>query len=327
MVQTFKRYLTENRRRVEVLKEKFKDVFIQNGLARDERDYDNVFSKIVDSDPTGNKQYLQWILKLYAIKNIQDTDLYKITEWLEIYEKFKRRLPSSQRDINRVKKHQDLWDIVKPFQEEETESEKSRKETERIKKDVIVVYKGREGGIYIPQTEEASCYLGQGTTWCTAATRSGNAFSSYHSSGNLFIFIPKGDDDREKYQFHGSKQVLTLNEYNNSDNPVSVLKALSADGEFMDSSDRPVNSNSKIIDHPLTLRAAADSDYSGMFLGIAVRFQNRKLFNVIKRNHMPLLRAFKADAEEILTYADQGALSQSEFKSAVDVYRFVHMNL
>ena len=54
--------------------------------------------------------------------------------------------------------------------------------------------------IIVPHTEEASCYYGKGTQWCTAANNGNNMFEYYNDNGNLYININKLT--HEKYQFH-----------------------------------------------------------------------------------------------------------------------------
>ena len=44
--------------------------------------------------------------------------------------------------------------------------------------------------IVVPQTEEGSCYYGQGTKWCTSAKRL-NQFDTYNEEGTLFYIINK----------------------------------------------------------------------------------------------------------------------------------------
>ena len=50
---------------------------------------------------------------------------------------------------------------------------------------------------------DAACYYGQGTRWCTAATRGKNYFSEYHNESPLLIILPKEPQyPGEKYQLH-----------------------------------------------------------------------------------------------------------------------------
>lgn len=69
-------------------------------------------------------------------------------------------------------------------------------------KDLEIFFEGKELTIYRPKTEEAACYVGQGTKWCTAAKK-GNRFAHYNSQGPLYVIQPRvPSHDREKYQLH-----------------------------------------------------------------------------------------------------------------------------
>jgi hypothetical protein len=61
-----------------------------------------------------------------------------------------------------------------------------------------VLYNGPLGQLAVPETEEASCELGRGTKWCTAAEKN-NMFDQYSDKGPLYVWR---DKNGEKYQFH-----------------------------------------------------------------------------------------------------------------------------
>jgi hypothetical protein len=53
-----------------------------------------------------------------------------------------------------------------------------------------------------PNSEEASCYFGQGTKWCISSTASGNYFNQYSGEGHVFYFalfkhLPQDSDDKQ----------------------------------------------------------------------------------------------------------------------------------
>lgn len=65
----------------------------------------------------------------------------------------------------------------------------TRKEQDR---DYSVVYQNDHVTVYQPKSEGASCRLGSGTKWCTAATKGVNHFDSYIKRGvKLFYIIAK----------------------------------------------------------------------------------------------------------------------------------------
>jgi hypothetical protein len=73
--------------------------------------------------------------------------------------------------------------------------------------------------VIVPEDEEAACYYGQGTRWCTAATRGNNMFNHYNNTGKMYIILPKKPKhDGEKYQLHFySEQFM-----NEDDEPVDL---------------------------------------------------------------------------------------------------------
>jgi len=69
-----------------------------------------------------------------------------------------------------------------------------------------VLYVGDMGQLIIPKTTAASCEIGSGTRWCTAATQSDNMFSDYSNDGPLYVWIPSRKmpekSKSNKFQFH-----------------------------------------------------------------------------------------------------------------------------
>ena len=86
-----------------------------------------------------------------------------------------------------------------------------------------------------PHTENASCYFGKGTNWCTAPTgnNSSNLFKEYIKQGPTHILIPKAPRYQgEKYQVHAPTQQVTdetntsvdINKIENHDGSDQLLK-------------------------------------------------------------------------------------------------------
>ncbi|MGA1048922.1 MAG: hypothetical protein ACO3UU_13015, partial [Minisyncoccia bacterium] len=81
--------------------------------------------------------------------------------------------------------------------------------------------------VIVPLDEKAACYYGQGTRWCTAATKGENYFERYNSEGPLYIIIPKKPKyPGEKYQLHvNSEQFM-----DEKDDTVGISKLLQYPG-------------------------------------------------------------------------------------------------
>lgn len=163
-----------------------------------------------------NKGYFLWVYKL--LKNgLKEEDFYKVREYLELFNKYINVIPKDMRDIGRYKTIYDLLDVVKKFRqdgesgEEEIATSKKAEKKARLAKEVDVVYTSDRWTVKIPRTEWASCELGKGTEWCTAATKSDNRFDSHNSDGPLYVLFNK--DDNSRYQLHfETNQFMDVND-------------------------------------------------------------------------------------------------------------------
>ena len=173
------------------------------GYAKDK--FDALIDKIGEVDPSRNGMYMPWIAKLVISKPQENRaeDLDRVGQDLQNFETHKRQI--ERKDINQYRSFQDLYDITAPFlaprelNKDEAAREKQRAEDERIKKDIINVYNGPEGWIKIPTTNEASCWIGRNTRWCTASGKN-SMFGHYNRSDNLFVVYDK--NTKERHQLH-----------------------------------------------------------------------------------------------------------------------------
>lgn len=172
---------------------------------------------ITRADPTQNKKYSLWIATRISNKDpdlVQLLDENKsasmiavVNNVLKYFDTLKnnRKISGADADINKYKTFKELAEKTESFPEEEFISNKSKKRdiAKEMQKQAELFLSTPEYTVIIPKTEEASCYYGQNTKWCTAATDGGNMFQQYVRSGNLYIIIPKNPSyDGEKYQVH-----------------------------------------------------------------------------------------------------------------------------
>lgn len=149
-------------------------------------------------DPTDNHQYTMWILRMYYKNGIRlHEDLDRASVALAYFHQNKRQMPI--KDINQIKQLSDLEEMVSKVQPQQSGKQEKKDTSARIKEETKVFYKGEEGMIVIPETQDASCFWGKGTKWCTASSQSHNYFDSYSSDGPLYIILPK---DGTKWQLH-----------------------------------------------------------------------------------------------------------------------------
>ena len=197
--------------------------------------YDD-FDKIVRADPTtpikGNQpdklgRYSQWLLRLYANKKLKLEDLYKATDYLKVFDRYKQHEKIKIKDINHIKSLPDLYrnvqQVIVAIQQGQ---DLTRGETERSVKtnEVEKVYEDSKWLVVVPKTMRAACYYGKNTQWCTASNDvNRNQFEYYNKQGPLYINIDKINN--KKYQFH--------------------LES----GQFMDEEDDPIDDLLEFISH------------------------------------------------------------------------------
>lgn len=158
---------------------------------------DYILEKLESMDPTRNKTYVPWIARQYINGQIRLSQGPEITDTLNHFIDLKPRLRSEQRDINRFK-FQDLKKLIDEIMKPTIGVNVNSRERFSVVEDSKVLYNGPLGQLAIPETEEASCELGRGTKWCTAATDSPNLFDRFSREGPLYVWR---DKNGEKYQF------------------------------------------------------------------------------------------------------------------------------
>ena len=140
-----------------------------------------------------NIQYLNWIRKRRAGEPVED-----IVGVVIAFDKQKQRLKAKG-------KSPDIYAYKTPAILRQTIEDlgASKSSEQRRIKDEEVTYLGTFGDwiVAMPHTTQASCKLGAGTTWCTAATKTQNLFLSYVARDEkdiiLYYLIKKGTDPRE----------------------------------------------------------------------------------------------------------------------------------
>jgi len=171
------------------------------------------------ADPTENNQYTEWIIRTYIrewntgrgtkFEDVAST----VQDYLEKFYKLNRRkmIKPPANDINRYRTFKEFLNTVGQYPNPDpTEKEKGR---------ATEIYQDNSIRVIVPEDQTAACYYGQGTQWCTAATRGNNMFDSYNDLAPLFIVLPlKPKHVGEKYQLHfvyslGNKLITSEDAY------------------------------------------------------------------------------------------------------------------
>ena len=201
-------------------------------------------------------KYVQWLIKNYLginterqpgdsgyeqeLRNIKDLfieDMYKVTNSLQKYEKFKGRLPEDMRDINKLTPDT-LYDAVKDFSLEKTKASKEEKQEASQTfqhPGAKIVFKGPNWTVAEIKDQgqlgkDAACFYGghhlepsKGETrWCTSSPGL-SYFERYIKDGPLYVVIPNNYTGRmgeksglpsERYQFHfPSNQFMDVHDH------------------------------------------------------------------------------------------------------------------
>lgn len=200
---------------------------------------DEQFMDYIKLDPTyngGNNPgtYARWILGL-ANKNKLD-NIGHVRDILTRFEDNKKQL--KEKDIMHFKSIDDLEEYLNDddsykdlsHRQEVRQRQQGRKNAD-LTKDAELVFEDSQWEVWIPKTYEASCKLGQGTSWCTASTENDYYYNYYKNNygGNYYININKQNPE-EKYQFHfETGQFMDAD-----DRSVSVSNILKTDDKLKD---------------------------------------------------------------------------------------------
>lgn len=173
---------------------------VGNPEADDQTVINHLLGRVELADPTKNKQYVPWIIRMYtnspslkfedAVSKVFDP-LIKFFKLVQ-----KKQIPAPNNDIGRVKDLATLVQLVDQFPDVED------KDKDADRGQAKAYYEDDQLRIIVPEDKTAACYYGQGTRWCTASTNN-NMFDRYNKDGAMYIILPKKPAyTGEKYQFH-----------------------------------------------------------------------------------------------------------------------------
>ena len=150
------------------------------------------------------KPYMKWIITRYASNGIKFwEDVPDILDGIWTYDRLKKRgmLESNQKDINKFKGEEQLFDLLEDYSDVDLSSQSEaddKYEDDLLKRNHYEkLYEDSQWKVVKINSEEASCYFGRGTRWCTSG-RNNNMFDFYNEDGTLIVFRQKGSN--EAYQ-------------------------------------------------------------------------------------------------------------------------------
>lgn len=157
----------------------------------------DVVKTLAKIDPARGK-HLQFIVKMYLLKQFKIEDTDKIKAELEKFDKFKSKI--TNKDLNSYKNLDALYDVTEKFSEED-EPVSGKAAAREMKSGVKKIIDTPNFKVLVPTTEEAAKFYGKNTKWCTAADNNCQ-YENYASKGDLYIVIAKMGGDERKFQLH-----------------------------------------------------------------------------------------------------------------------------
>jgi len=180
-----------------------------------------------ENDPSGNNKYLSKMVKLLhtGVQNWKkrmdvvdqvpvqmqidaetNIEAEKIKIAVRDFHKLNKYMPTAQggRDLNSYKYLGDINQALNNAEAVVKRKELEKIHKEKVRGDADRIYQDKTTLVVRPNSEEASCYYGQGTQWCIAATNSRNYWDDYaNDQGAVFFFILDKDaqlreDERDK---------------------------------------------------------------------------------------------------------------------------------
>ncbi len=230
--------------RYEILKKTYAEPKKKGDKVKPSRMSVEDLNKIVLADPTTRRDgekikkagtYTNWLVKNFLklepeadygtpqfkgeMSRLQELffeDLYKTTEDLQKFDRFKNQLDVEIRDINKLT-FNTLYQAVKDFDLTKATTTKSERKSAKTHPGGEEVYDGQKWKVIKIEDQgelgkEAACFYGgnqKETRWCTSAPGL-SYFNNYIKNGPLYVLIDKTDENvgevsglpKHRYQFH-----------------------------------------------------------------------------------------------------------------------------
>jgi hypothetical protein len=268
--------------------------------------------------------HVQWLVNQYIKGQYKLEDIGRLRQHIAKFNMIRTALPVNQRDLNKYPTLVDLYNVTRSHDEQKQRDEVAHKQVgaEHISGGKAkMIY--NNGGVKVvqPLTQEASCYFGQDTEWCTAHEDDEyNYFDNYASRGELFIIRTK---DGTMYQAHvqlvgarSQREEYDDYEQDEEGNPVdddgdliNFEPTTREEIEFRDANDVEVDTTQVLKKHPevkAALQAIHNASGSETFHPDLDKMSQAKLQTFIKNNPSKLtsIPENRVTKEMVLTYLD-----------------------
>lgn len=309
----------------------------------------SIFLDVVESDPSHNKKYVQWILTNFKtmLKNrliheayrLVKEDLHDANEYLTVFERVKTtkrfkevslknvRIKNVKNplDINQYDSLELLYDAVDPFIERDPSEIMKTIEHMVSMKEAVIPFRDRKFLVYIPKTLPSSVIFRNFAGWCTARPENTN-FSGYRNGSkspdgkpsDLYIVIPtafiEGESD-EIYQFH-----FETNQFHDKSNRSIYLK------EFLDKDPNLKEYFCDILRYKISsYRNLADLAKSKYMSIVGELGLGDELFKLMDAD-IPVLNYMYKENKGSIMNSISGVNSNVRFSNVNDISRFTKLS-
>lgn len=215
------------------------DTYLQEGIDDIKKYYpnipDDIFIQLIELDPTYREgsssagKYGKWLLNLYNKGNLSETEFEYIPQLLNQFTTYRNRIQN--KDLNSYKSLSALEDVLASVVDNDSmltdrqkvrflKNVKSGKIKTSAEDDYDVVLETPKFIVYVPNTHEASMFLGKGTEWCTAHENPEH-YNQYTKDG-CKLYIVKNKATGERWQYSDDTQEF-LDEHDEEFNTMSLL--------------------------------------------------------------------------------------------------------
>lgn len=147
-------------------------------------------------------------------------DEQEVKQYIEKFKELAKRniIKGQDKDIGKWIKAG--WETFKGFVEESSTQQSKRQYKKKVKSDSITVYEDDDKIVIIPLSENASCYYGKNTQWCTAAAFSDNHFNNYFGGEEVTLFYVLMKNTGEKLAAARYPDGLAYEYFDENDNSI-----------------------------------------------------------------------------------------------------------
>ena len=283
---------------------------------------EEIFDDIVEADPTTNKQFVQWMLGVFARHLNEDDipqavrflseDLPEANEYLEVFNNVRKKkvfktgapnrpnAPENVSDINQYTSLSHLYSIVSPFIGGEEEDDSGVSPIWKKMKKYIdlgharLVYRDNGVLVYIPDTLESSCVpLGNVASWCTR--RDGNSYFESYRKNN-----PKPDGSHSDLYVIMPKEIFDSGEEVTLDGIEYPLQFHFETGQLHDKPNSSIERQDGALNKVLS-RYAGLKDFFKSELGVLATADIEKGSGLMDSKYLKYLNKFGGKAQEVVS--------------------------